>query len=75
MFYRATIQVVLLSGSEIWTLASHLLASLEGFHVCAARRIMGNIFNKLQIGQWIYPTSTAVLKAAGLLMYHCVVHW
>ena len=66
MFYRATVQAVLLSGSKTWTVTPHLLASLEGFHVCAARRITGLMPKKLRSGQWIYPKSEAVLKAAGL---------
>ena len=55
-----------MSGSETWTMTPHLLASLEGFHVCAARRITGLMPKKLRSGQWIYPKSEAVLKAAGL---------
>ena len=66
MFYRATVQAVLLSASATWTLTPHLLASLEGFHVCAARRITGLMPKKLRSGQWLYPKSEAVLKAAGL---------
>ena len=67
MFYWATIQAVLLSGSEIWTFTLHLLASLEGFHGCAALRITGLMPKRSQSGQWLYPKSATVLKAAGLL--------
>ena len=66
MFYRATVQAVLLSGSETWTVTPHLMVSLEGFHVCAARRITGLMPKKLRSGQWIYPKTEAVLKAVGL---------
>ena len=38
----------------------------RGFHVCAARRITGLIPKKLRSGQWTYPKSEVVLKAAGL---------
>ena len=51
----------------------HLLATLEGFHICAARRITDMMPVKLQSGQWLYPKSTALLKVAGLLtMYQYV---
>ena len=36
VFYKATIQAVLLFGSEAWNLAPSGLACLEGFHLRAA---------------------------------------
>ena len=41
MFYKATVQSVLLFGSETWCLAPAALKSLEGFHVKAARCMTG----------------------------------
>ena len=41
MFYKATVQFVLLFGSETWYLAPSALKSLEGFHVKAAHHMTG----------------------------------
>ena len=41
MFYKATVQSVLLFGSETWCLDPAALKSLEGFYVKAARRMTG----------------------------------
>ena len=41
MFYKATVQAVLLFGSETWCLSPANLRLLEGFHVHAARRMTG----------------------------------
>ena len=51
MFYKATVQSVLLFGSETWCLAPAALKSLEGFHVKAARRMTG-MLPKLTSGRW-----------------------
>ena len=39
MFYKATIQAVLLFGSETWNLTPTAMKQLEGFHVRAAWRM------------------------------------
>ena len=41
MFYRATVQLIFLYGSESWTVAPADLAMMEGFHGHAARRMVG----------------------------------
>ena len=41
MFYKATIQAVLLFGSDTWTLTPTAMKQLEGFHVQAAWRMAG----------------------------------
>ena len=41
IFYKATVQSVLLFGSETWCLAPAALKSFEGFHVKAARCMTG----------------------------------
>mmetsp|Transcript_33167 Transcript_33167/g.71665 ORF Transcript_33167/g.71665 Transcript_33167/m.71665 type:complete len:140 (-) Transcript_33167:86-505(-) len=33
MFYKATVQAVLLFGSETWNVSTAMLARLEGFHI------------------------------------------
>ena len=39
MFYKATVQAILLYGSETWNLTPTALRTLEGFHLRAARRM------------------------------------
>ena len=41
MFYRATVQFVLLYGSETWTVAPADLTMMKGFRVHATRRMAG----------------------------------
>ncbi len=41
IFYIATVQAVLLFGSETWKLSPSSLKSLEGFHLRAACRMVG----------------------------------
>ncbi len=36
MFYKVTMQAVLLYGSEMWSLSLSSMKGLEGFHICAA---------------------------------------
>ena len=40
-FYRATVQAVLLFGSETWVPTLSMMRTLEGFHVRAAHRMVG----------------------------------
>ena len=65
MFYRATVQSVLLFGSETWCLTPATLEGLEGFHVKAARRMTGKL-PVLAQGIWTYLKTSEVLAAAGL---------
>ena len=65
MFYWATVQSILLYGSETWTVAPADLAMMEGFHVQADRRMAGMLPRKTG-GTWKYPKSRGVLEAVGL---------
>ena len=65
MFYKATVQAVLLFGRETWCLAPATLKRLEGFHVKAARCMTG-LLPKMTGGTWKYPKTKTVLAAAGL---------
>ena len=65
MFYRATVQLILLYGSETWMVAPADLTMMEGFHVQAARRMAGMMPRKTG-GAWKYPKSRRVLAAVGL---------
>ena len=67
MFYKATVQAVLLFGSETWCMSTVALKSLEGFHLQAAYRMA--YVNKPRQGPnqtWKYPESAATLEEVRL---------
>ena len=66
VFYKATVQSILLFGSETWNLSPVSLKSLEGFHIRAAWRMAGKRPLKLPDGTWTYPNSTEVLDEVWL---------
>ena len=66
VFYKATVQSMLLIGSETWNLSLVGLKSLEGFHIRATWRMAGKRALKLPDGMWTYPNSTEVLDEVGL---------
>ena len=68
MFYKATVQAVLLYGSETWNLTPSAMKKLEGFHIRSAYRMARD--NKPQCDpltkDWTYPLSKDVLEEVGL---------
>ena len=67
MFYKATIQAVLLYGSVLWNLTKVMMSRLEGFHITAAYWMART--QKPQDnddGSWTYPSSKDVLEEVGL---------
>ena len=66
MFYKATVQAVLLYGSETWSLSPSSQKRLEGFHIRAAWRMSGFWPEKKPDGSWTYPCLADVLEACGL---------
>jgi hypothetical protein len=66
IFYKATVQSILLFRSETWNLSPQSLKCLEGFHLRAAWRMAGKRPEKLPDGTWTYPNSAAVLDEVGL---------
>ena len=67
MFYKATVQAMLLFGSETWNLSPSAMKSLEGFHMRAAWRMAhDNKPRRKPDGTWKYPSSEDVLKEVGL---------
>jgi hypothetical protein len=66
IFYKATMQSILLFGSETWNLSPQSLKCLEGFHKRANWRMAGKRSTKLPDGTWTYPNSAAVLDEVGL---------
>jgi hypothetical protein len=66
-FYKAIVQAVLLYGSKTWVLLTAALASLEGFHICAAYRMA--VKHKPRKGPgniWSYPKLKDVLEECGM---------
>ena len=73
MFYKATVQAVLLFGSETWNVSTAMLARLEGFHIRAAYRMARNNKPLRNARGWEYPVLEDVLKEVGLYkMEHCI---
>ena len=72
MFYKATVQAILLYGSETWNLTPTALRVLEGFHLQAARCMTGMMPKKGANNTWQYPSSADVLEKAGL---HTIAHY
>jgi hypothetical protein len=66
VFYKATVQSILLFGGETWTLSPVSLKSLEGFHIRAAWCMAGKRPMKLPDGTGMHPNSVAVLDRVGL---------
>jgi hypothetical protein len=61
VFYKATIQAVLLFGSETWNLGPLGMACLEGFHLRAAWQMSGTWPWKRPDSMWKYPNLEKVL--------------
>jgi len=73
LFYKATVQAVLLYGSESWNITPSALKCLEGFHLRAARRMTGKMPKRdSSTGVWKYPETEGVLEMAGL---HTIEHY
>ena len=66
LFYKVTVQLILLFGSETWNLSPTSLKSLEGFHIRAAWCMTGKRPLKLLDGTWMYQNLMVVLDEVGL---------
>jgi hypothetical protein len=66
MFYKVTVQAVLLYGSETWSLSPSSMKRLEGFHIPAAWQMSGKRPERNVDGSWTYPCSEEVLEAVGM---------
>ncbi len=66
MFYKATMQALLLYGSETWSLSQSGMKRLEGFHIRPAWQMSGKWPEQNKDGSWMYPRLEDVLKAVGL---------
>jgi len=66
LFYKATVQAVLLHGAETWTLTQPLLRLLTSFHHRCAR-YLARMYNVQHAdGTWSAPPSALARDAAGL---------
>ena len=73
MFYKATVQAILLFGSETWNITPSLIKSLEGFHIRAAYHMVSKHKPvRHPDGFYAYPDSLKVLEEAGL---YCIAHY
>ncbi len=77
IFYKATMQSILLFGSETWNLSPSSLKLLEGFHIRTAWRMAGKRPMKLPDGTWTYPNLAQVLEDVGLktVAHYIAVRW
>jgi hypothetical protein len=66
IFYKATVQSILLFGSKTWNLSPSSLKLLEGFHIRAAWRMAGKRPVRLPDGTWTCPNLAQVLEDIGL---------
>jgi hypothetical protein len=66
VLYKATIQAVLLFGSETWNLEPLGMVCFEGFHLRAAWRMLGSRPQKRPDGMWEYLNLEKVLWDMGL---------
>jgi len=66
LFYKATIQAMLLYGAETWMLTQPLLPLLRSFHHRCARYLARMANTQLADGTWVVPSSETALAAAGL---------
>jgi hypothetical protein len=66
IFYKATVQSILLFESKTWNLSPSGLKLLEGFHIRAAWHMADKRPMKLPDGTWTYPNLAQVLEDIGL---------
>jgi hypothetical protein len=70
-FYKAIIQIVLLYGSESWTLTGRMIGRLRSFHHRVAGYITGRHIKELEDGTYFCPPMKEVLNAAGMETIEC----
>jgi len=67
LFYKATVQAILLHGTETWALTQPLLRMLRSFHHHCAQYLAQMVNTQNDDGTWIVAPSQAAREAAGLL--------
>jgi hypothetical protein len=67
LFYKATVQTVLLYGSETWVINREILQLLLSFHHSIARRLTGRFPRPIPgTDEWTHPSIQETLQRAGL---------
>jgi hypothetical protein len=67
LFYKATIQTVLLFGSETWVITDEILQMLTSFHHGIARQLTGRYPRPIpDTDDWIHPSIRETRRLAGL---------
>ncbi len=66
MFYKVTVQAILLFGSETWSLSPTSVKRLGDFHICATWQMSVKRPERKANGSWSYPGSKDVLEAASV---------
>jgi hypothetical protein len=69
LFYKATIQTVLLYGSKTWVVTDEILQMLTSFHHGVTRRLTGRYprpTSDTDDDDWIYPSIKETLQIAGI---------
>jgi hypothetical protein len=66
IFYKGTVQSIVLFGSKTWNVSPSSLKLLKGFHIRATWRMTGERPVKLRDGTWMYLNLAQVLEDAGL---------
>jgi len=66
LFYKATVQAVLLYGAETWTLTQPLLRMLCSFHHRCTRYLAWMMITQLDNGEWVCPPPAVMQEWAGL---------
>jgi hypothetical protein len=77
LFYKATIQMILLYGSETWVINNKILQLLTSFHHGIARRLTGGRYPRPipETDEWIYPSIQQTLRIAGLFTMDEYLRW
>jgi len=75
LFYKATVQAVLLYGAETWNLTQPLLRMLRSFHHRCARYLARMTITQLENGEWVCPSSTVTRERAGLATIEEYIQW
>ncbi len=66
LFYKATVQAVLLYAAETWNLMQPLLRMLHSFHHRCACYLTRMRITQLENGEWVCPSSTVARERARL---------
>jgi hypothetical protein len=75
LFYKATIQTVLLFGSETWVITDEILQLLTSFHHGIARRLTGRYPRPIaDTDEWIHPSIQETLRIAGMFSIDEYLH-